>query len=275
MAEGGKGTATDVYALGTGDSGAARLKLLDEVYGKSTRQMLLDAGLSPGMRVLDLACGTGTISCWMAGVVGATGSVVGVDTNPEQLVVARTHWSQCGGLQPVEFLEASAYETGLPAETFDLVHCRLLLCHLTRPADAIAEMYRLLKPGGVFVCQDLHLSSIFAYPHSQAYARFIELGLKMGKLLNVNYDFALDLPREVLRAGFGLPVVCFDQPVFLRGPGKRLWEQTFAEISPAIARSGVAREDELTLLLQQMHDVAGMEDVFIAQARLPGVWAVK
>jgi hypothetical protein len=53
-----------------------------------------------------------------------------------------------------------------------------------------------------------------------------------------------------------------------------LWEQTFAEISPTILRNGIASEDELTRLLQQMHDVAGTEDVFIAQARLPGVWAV-
>lgn len=66
MAEGAKGTASDVYVLGTGETAADRLRLLDEVYGPSTRKMLLDAGLGPGTRALDLACGIGAVSCWMA-----------------------------------------------------------------------------------------------------------------------------------------------------------------------------------------------------------------
>jgi ubiquinone/menaquinone biosynthesis C-methylase UbiE len=61
MPEGAKGTASDVYVLDVGESGAARLRLLDQVYGASTRRMLLEAGLSEGSRVLDLACGIGAV----------------------------------------------------------------------------------------------------------------------------------------------------------------------------------------------------------------------
>ena len=53
MAEGAKGTASDVYVLGTGEAAADRLRLLDEVYGPSTRKMLLDAGLGPGETASD------------------------------------------------------------------------------------------------------------------------------------------------------------------------------------------------------------------------------
>ncbi len=59
MPDGAKGTASDVYVLDVGESGAARLRLLDQVYGASTRRMLLEAGLREGSRVLDLACGMG------------------------------------------------------------------------------------------------------------------------------------------------------------------------------------------------------------------------
>jgi SAM-dependent methyltransferase len=275
MAEGAKGTATDAYLLTSGDDGAARLRLVDEVYGESTRRMLLEAGLKEGMRVLDLACGVGTISCWLAGVVGATGSVVGIDVNPGQLEVAKGHWQQCEGLPPVEFLEASAYETGLPADSFDLVHCRLLLCHLTRPTDVLAEMYRVLRPGGVLVCQDIHGSSMFAHPHSDAYARSIELAFALGKILGVNYDFGLDLHRVAVSVGFREPMLSFDRPAFLRGEKKRMWEHTFTEAVPMMLKSGVASQEELATLVREMHALALQEDVMLAPWGMPGVWAVK
>ena len=98
----------DDYVLTTGDNGADRLRLLDKVYGASTRRMLLEAGLRPGMRVLDVACGVGTVTCWIAEQVGERGAVVAADISPDQLAVARETWASCEGLQPVEFIEASA-----------------------------------------------------------------------------------------------------------------------------------------------------------------------
>jgi SAM-dependent methyltransferase len=89
MMEGSKETGSDVYVLETGDCGAARLQMQDEIYGASTRQMMLDAGLKAGMRVLDLACGTGIMSHWIAKQVGRTGTVVGGDISRDQLAYAR------------------------------------------------------------------------------------------------------------------------------------------------------------------------------------------
>jgi len=61
----------------------------------------------------------------------------------------------------------------------------------------------------------------------------------------------------------------------LRGPGKRLWEHTFAEAVPVIVRSGVATEDELTSMLHEMRRLAEDENVLIAQWCMPGVIAIK
>jgi hypothetical protein len=61
----------------------------------------------------------------------------------------------------------------------------------------------------------------------------------------------------------------------LRGPEKRLWERTFAETVPVVVRTGVAAENELKALLEQMREAAENERVLIAQACLPGVVAVK
>src|SRR5260370_42418454 len=97
---------TYVLATGAGDP-AARLRLVDEVYGASTRQMLLEAGLRPGMRVLDVVCGVGTVSCWMAGQGGPTGQAVAVDICSAQWDVARGTWQAFSELAAFDFISAS------------------------------------------------------------------------------------------------------------------------------------------------------------------------
>jgi ubiquinone/menaquinone biosynthesis C-methylase UbiE len=120
MAEGAKGTASDVYLLDVGEAGAARLRLLDQVYGESTRRMLLEAGLGQGSRVLDLACGIGAVSCWLASQVGTTGKVIAGDVNPDQLVVAKWHCAKCEHPAPIEYVEANASTSDLPPGAWTL-----------------------------------------------------------------------------------------------------------------------------------------------------------
>jgi SAM-dependent methyltransferase len=175
----------------------------------------------------------------------------------------------------VEFIEGSAYDTGLPAESFDLVHTRLLLCHLNRPADAIREFYRLLKPGGVFVCHDLYLSGTLSVPPSSAWTRAIELGHRLGKAIDVDYDSGLLLPTRMLEAGFQRPEVSLDAPVYMRGPEKRLWELTFLEAKPAFERAGVASGREVDELAAQMRMQAEDETTLLVQYPLLGAWARK
>jgi len=275
MTEALKETGSDVYVLETGDCGAARLQMQDEIYGASTRQMMLDAGLCAGMRVLDLACGTGIMSHWIAKQVGPAGTVVAGDISRDQLAYARSKGTHGEASRFPEFVELNAYNTGLPTASFDMVHCRLLLCHLERPADALGEIHRLLKPGGVLVCQDLELSTLFSCPPSKAYEQSVVLSHAMGKMLGVNYDFGTQLHSAVVQAGFGSPTIRFVQPVHMRGLGKDWWHQTFEEVTPVIVRLGLVTQDEISLLLGDMKTLVLDEQVLLAQARMPVVSAVK
>jgi SAM-dependent methyltransferase len=275
MAEGAKGTASDVYVLGTGDAAAERLRLLDRVYGPATRQMLLDAGLCAETRGLDLACGIGVVSCFMASVIGNKGSLVAADVNPDQLIVAKSHCAKCEHDPPIEYIETSAYETGLPSASFDLVHIRFLLCHLAEPVRALREVYRLLKPGGALVCQDIRLSSIFCSPDDGVFEESVQNALATGKILGVNYDYGVEMPLDVIQVGFKTPEVRFIQPAYLSGPEKRLWEFTNREAMPAILRSGTASEDALVDQYEKMRLAAENEYTLIGQWGMPSVIAVK
>jgi ubiquinone/menaquinone biosynthesis C-methylase UbiE len=107
------------YVLATGDAAAHRLNLLHQTYGPAGRELLLRAGIRPGMRVADLGCGVGMVTQLLAELVGPTGEVIGVDSSSAQVDHARS--SLCG-LTHVRFVEASATETKLERESFDLVY---------------------------------------------------------------------------------------------------------------------------------------------------------
>jgi ubiquinone/menaquinone biosynthesis C-methylase UbiE len=100
---------------------------LHNLYGPGTRQVLKSAGLQRGMRVADLGCGVGLVTRLLAQLVGPQGLAVGIDFSDEQLAVARR---QTSAARNTCFVRASATDTDLPGETFDLIYCRFLLIHL-------------------------------------------------------------------------------------------------------------------------------------------------
>ena len=169
--------ATGKYALATGEAADYRLRILHELYGAGTRRVLLESGLRGGMRVADLGCGVGLVTALLAELVGPGGYVVGIDSSGAQLDQARDRVNTDGA--HVRFIEASATATGLPLGSFDLVYCRFLLIHLPEPERALREMFALLKPNGILVCEDGDLTASGSEPPS-ALDAFADLWGRLG-----------------------------------------------------------------------------------------------
>jgi SAM-dependent methyltransferase len=112
------------------------------------RQTVSRIGLRPGDRVLDACCGTGASALPAAHVVGAAGQVLGFDLAEPALVLARAK-AQAQGLTNVEFRAVDVEHTGLPSESFDAVVCVFGVFFVPDMAAAVAEMWRLVRPGGV------------------------------------------------------------------------------------------------------------------------------
>ena len=100
------------------------------------------AGLKAGMRVLDVACGTGVLSLAAADIVGPDGSVVGVDLNPGMLDVARRKAPR------IDWHEAPAEAIPFEDAAFDAVVSQFGLMFFQDKALAIREMLRVLRPAG-------------------------------------------------------------------------------------------------------------------------------
>jgi ubiquinone/menaquinone biosynthesis C-methylase UbiE len=102
------------------------------------------AGVTAGMRVLDVACGTGVLSIAAAEAVKPNGSVVGLDLNPGMLAVARRKAPQ------IDWRESSAEALDFDDASFDAVVSQFGLMFFQDKPRAIGEVLRVLRPGGRF-----------------------------------------------------------------------------------------------------------------------------
>jgi len=104
-------------------------------------------GVRPEQRVFDACCGTGASAIPAAHLVGNGGRVLGFDLAEPAVVLARAK-AQAQGLTNVEFRVADVERTGLPSESFDVVVCVFGIFFLPDMAAAVAELWRLVRPGG-------------------------------------------------------------------------------------------------------------------------------
>jgi SAM-dependent methyltransferase len=262
----------DRYILATGTAGAARLALLDEVYGPDAERIMTAIGIPRGGRVADIGCGTGNTTRWFANKVGREGQISAVDISADQLAVAQSS-AEARGLSNIHFARASAYDTGLPRDYFDVVHCRLLLCHLVRPLDALREMAAIARPGGLVICFDLDITGSFSVPATECYSRLRALAASDQRLRGIDDARGLNLPHLFRQVGLVEPEIAFIHPVYLRGERKRLWEYSFFEASPHFIKSGLTDEAEVKRLSAELAAVAADETVSVAQGRMPATWA--
>jgi ubiquinone/menaquinone biosynthesis C-methylase UbiE len=105
------------------------------------------AALKPGMRVLDVATGPGTVARIAAERVGPSGAVTGTDISPVMLEVARSKPSQAGAAK-IEYLVSPAAPLAVGDAAFDVVLCQQGLQFFGDRAAALAEMRRALRPSG-------------------------------------------------------------------------------------------------------------------------------
>lgn len=177
-----------------------RLKLQATIALSLEKKIWEQAGLRPGMEVLDLACGPGFTSCELARETGS-GSVTGVDISKELIAVAGQAKAS-EKVDNVSFRTGNVYELDLPENQFDFVYARFLFQHLKNPRLALQNILRVLRPGGVLCILDVEDNWTAFSPESDAFVRFVRKAGAGQKRKGGNRLIGSQLYGMLNRAGF-------------------------------------------------------------------------
>jgi ubiquinone/menaquinone biosynthesis C-methylase UbiE len=156
------------YCFNVPEEGSLAPTILDYCFNKSTQDFLVNSGLTKGMKVLELGCSSGKMSCWIARQVGEQGQVIAIDNNPIEIEAARKYAHE-QKLNNVNFQCLNVYDIETLKTTFDLIYCRFILHHLVKPRSVIQAIYTLLKTNGIAVIEEGIVNHAFTYPYNIAF----------------------------------------------------------------------------------------------------------
>lgn len=152
------------YALALSDTEVARYRGMARQAAVSEAPLWAAAGIGPGASLVDVGCGPGAVLAEIAGLVGPTGRLVGVDADEGTLATARELLA-AAGVDGVELHAGSAADTGLPLGGFDVVMLRHVLAHNGGSEQAIVDhLAALARPGGAVYLVDVDLTMMRVRP---------------------------------------------------------------------------------------------------------------
>ena len=264
------------YALGHSDRELDRLSAQARLVDSITRQFLLEAGIGLGMRVLDVGSGAGDVAFLLAELVGDTGEVVGVDSAPGALAVARAR-ADADSRRNVSFLEGDptrmAFERG-----FDAVVGRDVLQFQPDPVVALRELARHLQPGGIVAFHELDWDGVRSFPPSPTYDRCCGWIVETLRMLGAETRMGIKLHSTFIAAGLPAPSMRLGAVV---GGGANsagcleLVTDLVESLLPDMTRLGLATAADIdieTLSERMRRDVLSSESVIIGRSEI-GAWA--
>lgn len=276
MVEQSTGDAT--YAVGYSDEERQRLVEQARAFVDLTRQFFLDAGIGPGMRVLDVGCGVGDVSLLAASLVGPGGAVVGVDTDARSLEVARDRAAALT-LDHVAFRQSDLRELAFE-EPFDAVVGRFVLMYLAEPSAALQQLAAHLRPGGVAAFQEYQFDySPFSFPHTPLWEQCQAWMLETFRRARMETQMAMKLHDTFVRAGLPAPHLHMDVLVcsLSNDRGCDVQEQLLRSILPLMERFGIATAAEVGVetIAQRLRHEAIANGVVATWPPVMRAWARK
>ena len=190
----------DEYFLGYRQVEQQRLqRQARELAGEST-DFFARIGIGAGQRVVELGCGPRGCLDILAGLVGPSGRVIGVERGDESVDLARRLVAD-RALANVEVLHGDARATGLPRAAFDVVTARLVLVNVPKPQEIVHEAVALLRPGGVVAFHEADWGGHVTDPPLAAWDEFAALLERYSRANEMDLFIGRRLPRLLRDAG--------------------------------------------------------------------------
>jgi SAM-dependent methyltransferase len=263
------------YVLGTDEAEYRRLGLQHRLWAWHAHRVWETARIMPGCGVLDIGCGPGWAGMDIAGLVGPTGEVFGVDASANYVeafneVAKATHTDWASAVVgDVENLIEVAGGHG----PFDVAWVRWVLCFLPSPDRVVRQAAELLRPGGRLVIQDyFNYQAMRLAPASKIFDRIVEAVGTSWIDGGGNPDVMGQIRRPIREASFR--VVHFDVIERVARPGEQMWTWPtifWASFLPRIVASGHLSEAEHQAFKAEWAERSLDEDAFM---QLPPVYEI-
>ena len=264
------------YVLPHTDRERERLSLQGSILAPLTEDLLRRAGVTIGMRVLDLACGVGEVAMVAARAVGLQGHVTAIDIDTDALTKGRES-TAAQGLYHVDFRHSSIADFQAP-EKYDAVIGRHILIHSPQPVEVIAKAANMLKPGGIALFQEFDLSVIHPpYPpcplQEQTMQLFRAFFTRIGQP-----NTGTRMYHQFRQAGFASPQVRVAYDLGGSNPHYFEWMvESLKSILPKLKEFGMTTDEQVGIetLAERLRSEALERDACFTCPALVGAFARK
>jgi len=234
------------------------------------REYLQLLGVAPGERVLDVGCGSGVVTRALAELVGPRGAVVGMDSSPALLDVAREYANEDGIADRIEWRVGDCRQMPFEGGSFDAVIAATVLAHVPDAERALAEMVRVTKFGGRVGVFDFDGDGfLISHPDRQVTRRIVaaqcDHGAVDGQLVRHLPGLLTRLGLDDVKAKAFMPLER-DPAGFYAGFAKRA--------ASTAAKAGAITEEELSTWLTAFDEIL-RTDRFIGGRLHLFVWGNK
>ena len=226
----------------TWEKARLRLRGIEALFDPGTIQHMERCGIAEGWHCLEVGAGGGSITEWLCQHVGTEGSVLATDID--------TRFVEALDYPNLAILRHDIVKDVFPEHVFDLIHTRMVLCHLPERDSALRRMVAALKPGGWLICEALdNLSMVLVSPTDEAsQALYLKIEGAVGKAMAARghmYDYGRRLSG--IFCSHGLMDVQSEGRVFLRQAGMRtqVVRLTVEQLREDILGAGLATEADI------------------------------
>jgi 2-polyprenyl-3-methyl-5-hydroxy-6-metoxy-1,4-benzoquinol methylase len=191
------------YVFGHSEQELERLKAQARLIDPITQRFFRDAGVAPGMRVLDVGSGAGDVSLLVAELVANEGEVVGVDRVRAALDTARAR-AASRRLHSVAFCEGDPAEMHFE-RPFDAVVGRYVLQFQRDPAAMLRKLAAHVRPGGLVVFHEIDWGGLGSFPPAPIFDRCCRWGLETLRRHGTETRMGAKLHSTFVAAGLPAP----------------------------------------------------------------------
>jgi SAM-dependent methyltransferase len=254
---------------------ARRLEKQGQFLAPLSRRLFEDAGITAGMKVLDVGCGAGDVALLLTEMVGPHGTIVGVDSNP---AILETAWQRvrAAGLPHVSFVSGDILTVALD-DDFDAVVGRLILVHTPDKVALLRRVSRQVRPDGLVVFQEPdHTNPVATWPQARLFEQAWNWWLEATRRVGLERQLGLKLFGMFLDAGLPAPQMLLER-VMGGGPNWGGYDHLASMVRgllPLIIEGGIATAEEVAIdtLAQRLREEVVRERAVVMGLSLVSAW---